>query len=132
MALTIHPWQQLIQQTGLIMRLSKGLHGEVYGIPNQSWLEPWFAPGLLLDSETELKIILANLSSTPTKVYNHQLLGYVKLEETSNLKSAVGFGGLEELGLSHSGPSTHSLILRESLKGLTTTQQDQALALFEK
>ncbi|KAJ9062389.1 hypothetical protein DSO57_1011297 [Entomophthora muscae] len=57
---TIPPGAQVIHNTGLLLALPAGTHGEIFGIPNASRLEPWVAPGILMPSEKEVLILLAN------------------------------------------------------------------------
>ncbi|KAJ9079700.1 hypothetical protein DSO57_1032750 [Entomophthora muscae] len=59
---TIPPGSQVIHNTGLLLALLAGTHGEIFGTPYASRLEPWVAPGILMPSEKEVLILLANMS----------------------------------------------------------------------
>ncbi|KAJ9063983.1 hypothetical protein DSO57_1035156 [Entomophthora muscae] len=83
---TIPPGAQVIHNTGLLLALPAGTHGEIFGIPNASRIEPWVAPGILMPSEKELLILLANMSCEAMVVSKHQLLAYIQLEGHDNLQ----------------------------------------------
>ena len=131
-AFSIPPGTQVVHHTGLSLDLPPGLHGEVFGHPGASRIEPWICPGVVMPGPEELQVLLANLSPVSLTVQKNQLIGYVKLEEHSNLMEASPFAGLDELGLSEAKPMALSVIPRDSLLGLSDSEKDQALALFDK
>ena len=61
----------------------------------------------------ELQVLLANLSPVSLTIQKNQLIGYVKLEEHSNLMEASPFAGLDELGLSEAKPMALIIIIRD-------------------
>ncbi|KAJ9089509.1 hypothetical protein DSO57_1012210 [Entomophthora muscae] len=126
---TIPPGSQMIHNTCLLLALPAGTHGEIFGIPNASRLEPWVAPGILMSSEKEVLILLANMSCQAMVVSKHQLLAYIWPEEHDNLQETTPFVDFSELSLPCEQPLVLLVISRCSLSSLSKEQKDQCCVL---
>ncbi|KAJ9059535.1 DNA damage-inducible protein 1 [Entomophthora muscae] len=126
---------QVLVETGLDLDIPQGLHGELQSPRNCSCLEPLVAPGLILPGHGAVKVLLENLTQGPIRVQRHQVVAYLNLILMEEVTGIHNFGTLEEFGLGSSDgqpPLVGAVIPREKLAGLSTEQQDAAMALFEK
>lgn len=77
--------------------------------------------------------MIANLQEYPIKLKRFQKVAFMHLIPIGEVVYVNNFGELEEFGLPTATPllAVHSLISYELLTGLTETQKDAAIALFE-
>jgi hypothetical protein len=124
---------QQIVKTGMICKLLPGTHGKIIGPWNKLLIEPWVAPGILLDQDEEIFILISNLNQEDIKIGRNQVLGFLHIEANEEVAEIHEFGDFEDMGLPVIRDSTIcSIIPREKLEGLTQEQQNQVINLFEK
>ncbi|KAJ9090606.1 hypothetical protein DSO57_1000458 [Entomophthora muscae] len=131
-AYEIKPGDQHILETKLTLKFPEGLYGEIEQPYQRSHLEPSICPGIVILDHKEIQVLAANLTANTIHVEKGQFIAFLHLLPSEEIARFENFGSLADMGLPDTKPPVYPDIPQETLVGLSTSEQDFVLKLFEK
>ena len=116
---TLPSGTQKIINTKVAVSIPEEFHAQVELLWTNSRLEPWVAPGIILEGQGEIEILILNLSRIPMKVKKGQVIAFMHLVLNNDIKNIYKVGDFTDMGLNKIPDiSVHSVITRDDLANL--------------
>ncbi|KAJ9078058.1 hypothetical protein DSO57_1010873 [Entomophthora muscae] len=123
---------QHILETKLTLEIPEGLYGEIEQPYQRSRLEPSVCPGIVIPGHKEIQILAANLTTNTIHVKKGQVIAFLHLLPSEEIARFENFGSLADMRLPDTKPPLCPVIPQNTLVGLSTSEKDAIMKLFEK